>query len=159
MTRRYVALLRAISNVPMQPFREAMHALGFDDVESYGMSGNLLFTVRETDAASLERRIAARLGTPAMVRTRSQMASILAHDPFGSAILFLARAPTPAKRRELQRGPFAEPRPSLVGSAVYFVHPPRMEGRSAPVDLERLLDVVGTARSARVVAALLERMR
>jgi uncharacterized protein (DUF1697 family) len=41
----YLVLLRAISNVPMEPFRKAMaEELGFDHVESHGMSGNILFT-------------------------------------------------------------------------------------------------------------------
>ena len=41
--RCYLVLLRAITNVPMKPFRDAMQDMGFTDVESYGMSGNLLF--------------------------------------------------------------------------------------------------------------------
>ena len=55
--QRYVALLRAISNVAMQPFRQAMEELGFTDVASYGMSGNLLFNVDGSDIASIERSI------------------------------------------------------------------------------------------------------
>jgi Protein of unknown function (DUF1697) len=62
---RYVALLRAITNVPMKPFRRALEELGFTDVESYATSGNLLFNARASDPAALERRIAARVGTAA----------------------------------------------------------------------------------------------
>ena len=41
---RLVVLLRAISNVAMQQYRKRMEALGFSDVESVGMSGNLIFS-------------------------------------------------------------------------------------------------------------------
>jgi uncharacterized protein (DUF1697 family) len=40
---RYVAILRAITYVPMKPFRRALEELGFTDVESHATSGNLLF--------------------------------------------------------------------------------------------------------------------
>lgn len=63
---RYVALLRAITNVPMKPFRRALEELGFTDVESYATSGNLLFNARASDPAALERRIAARLPMEAL---------------------------------------------------------------------------------------------
>ena len=34
---RYVVLLRAVSNVSMEPFREGMRGLGFTDVDSFGI--------------------------------------------------------------------------------------------------------------------------
>jgi hypothetical protein len=64
---RFVALLRAISNVPMQPFRAQMEALRFASVETFGMSGNILFDTPRTDAASLERRLR-RTTVPVMSR-------------------------------------------------------------------------------------------
>jgi uncharacterized protein (DUF1697 family) len=60
MTRRYVALLRGISNVRMQTFREALTDLGFTDVESYGRSGNLLFNSHNSDTHQHEDDISAQ---------------------------------------------------------------------------------------------------
>jgi uncharacterized protein (DUF1697 family) len=153
-----VALLRAISNVGMQSFRDGMEELGFTDVESYGMSGNLLFNADRSDTASLERRIAARLGAAALVRTRPALARIVAQDPFGSSILFLARAPASARRQAFLRLDFEAPRPVLRGKTVYFVYPARLREKRTPLDFERTLDVQGTARSARVVGQLLARI-
>jgi uncharacterized protein (DUF1697 family) len=157
--KRYVALLRAISNVSMTPFREAMEDLGFTDVESYGMSGNLLFNSKGTDMASLERRITSQFGTPAMVRTDSQLARVIAQDPFDSSILFLTRAPTASRRRAFLELDFESPRPFLKGKTVYFVHPARLRGKRSSFDFEGELGVLGTARSARVVRQLLARMK
>jgi uncharacterized protein (DUF1697 family) len=158
MKKQFVALLRAISNVSMQSFREAMEELGFADVESYGMSGNLLFNARRSNVATLERRITARFDTPAVVQTVSQLARVIAQDPFDSSILFLTRLPTAKRRRAFLELDFESPRPVIHGKTVYFVHPARLKGKRASFDFERDLGVLGTARSARVVRQLLARM-
>jgi Protein of unknown function (DUF1697) len=49
---RYAALLRAISNVEMAPLRRRLESLGFTDVESYGTSGNFLFTTERSPRAA-----------------------------------------------------------------------------------------------------------
>jgi hypothetical protein len=156
--RQYVALLRAISNVRMDSFRRALEDLGFTHVESFGMSGNLLFDARSADAASMERRIARRVGTDTFIRTRAQMAAIVSRDPFRSVVMFLAHPPSPARRRELQRLEFTGPRPVLRGKSVSFVYPANVQGSRAPFDFEKTLGVRGTARSFRVVERILARM-
>lgn len=158
MKKRYVTLLRAISHMSMNSFREAMEEMGFTDVESYGMSGNLLFNATGSNLSTLEKRITERFGTPAMVRTDSQLARIIAQDPFDSAILFLTRAPTASRRRAFLELDFESPPPVIHGKTVYFLHPARLKGKRGSFDFERELGVLGTARSARVVRKLLARM-
>ncbi len=158
MQRRYVALLRAIANVGMQPFREKMERMGFTDVESYGMSGNLMFNSDSSDIAALERRIAARLGADAFVRTRRELSRIAAQDPLGSIIMLLSRAPTAARRRALARLDFKPPRPVLRGKTVYFANPATLRDKRSLFNFERALGVRGTFRTARVVSAILARM-
>lgn len=158
MQLQYVALLRAISNVGMQPFREGLEALGFSDVTSYGMSGNLMFNTDRSDRAWLERSISAHLGVVALVRTRLELVRIVAHDPFGSSILFLARAPTAARRQAFLQLDFEGPRPVLRGRTVYSEYPARLRGRRTRLDFERFLGIPGTERSSRVVGQILKRM-
>lgn len=158
MPQSYVALLRAISNVSMDSFRQGMEALRYTAVASYGMSGNLFFQAERSDPAEHERRITAHFGTLAVVRTRADLARIVAHDPFSSTILFLVQTPTAARRYAFQQLDFEPPRPILYGKTVYFVHPSRLREKRSPFDFERALDVQGTARSARVVVQLLARM-
>jgi len=158
MKKQYVALLRAISHVEMKPFREAMEKLGFTDVESYGMSGNIIFNAKRSSLESLEGRIANQFGTDAFVRTSRELARIVSEDPFGSTVIFLARTPTAAKKRAFLQLDFEPPRPVLRGKTIYFVPPARLQGKHTPFDFERALGVLGTARSSKVVRQILARM-
>jgi uncharacterized protein (DUF1697 family) len=156
---QYVALLRAISNVSMAPFREAMEReLGYTDVETYGMSGNILFTAPATPISTLEKRISERFRTDAFVRTSVEMAKIVANDPLGSTILFLAKPPSLTRREKFNELDFEGRRPVLRGATVYFRYPARLSDRKAPFDFEEFLDVRGTARSTRVVKAISEKL-
>jgi hypothetical protein len=132
--------------------------LGFTDVESYATSGNLLFNARSSDPAALERRIAARVGTAVFVRTPTEMARVVAQDPLGAMVMFLAHPPAAAKRHGFLDLDFQEPHPVLRGRTVFFSFPLLLRGRRTPFDIERALDVEGTFRTARVAAALLARM-
>lgn len=161
-TRHYAAFLRAIAHVPMQPFREAMEGLGFRDVASYGMSGNLVFNADEDDVALIEARIAHRQGAVTFVRTRRQLARVVAADPYashpGAAVLFLAKA-VPAKTRKAMAELNIEGAPpQIVGRTVFFTETTRLRGRSSLINLEHVLGIPGTARSSRVVAQVLARM-
>jgi uncharacterized protein (DUF1697 family) len=157
--RRYVALLRAITNVPMKPFRDAMQELGFTDVGSYATSGNLLFDAQTTDAGSLERTIARRLGTDAFVRTRAEMARVVAQDPSHGFVMFLEHAPSPIKKRAFLALDFGEQHPVLLrGKTLYFSYPLLLRGRRTPFDVEDALGVRGTFRTSRVAAILLDRL-
>jgi uncharacterized protein (DUF1697 family) len=158
----YVALLRAIAHVSMAPFRKAMEEMGFADVESLGMSGNLLFETDESDVAAMEAQIGKRFGTPAILRTEAEMKRAVRRNPFGrregASILFLAEPPAAARRRAFQAIDFEEPAPELVGKTVFFVHPARLRGKRSPFDFERAFDLKGTARSAGIVEQLAERL-
>jgi hypothetical protein len=158
---RYVALLRAIANVSMAPFRQAMEEMGFAGVESLGMSGNLLFDADDTDVGAIEARIGDRFRTPAIVRTRIELKRAAHRNPFGrrdgACFLFLAKAPAALRRRDFEAIDFEEPPPLLLGKTVYFVHPTRLMGRRSPFDFERALDLKGTARSAGMVEQIVER--
>ncbi len=158
MKQHYVALLRAITNVGMRSFRKKMERMGFTDVKSYGMSGNLIFNSKRADSASLESRIAARMRTATVVRTRRDLARTAAWEPFGSVIRFLTRAPTAARRRAFLRLEMAAPRPVLRGKNVFFKSPATLRGKRTPINFEWALGVQGTARSARVVCGILAQM-
>jgi uncharacterized protein (DUF1697 family) len=155
---RYVALLRGITNMRMKPFRDAMEELGYTDVESFATSGNLLFKARGGNPASLERRIAARFHAAAFVRTRTEMARVIAHDPLGAMVMFLARPPAAARKRAFLDLDFQGQQPVLRGRPLYFSFPLLLRGKRTPLDIERALDVQGTFRTARVAATLLARM-
>lgn len=158
---RSVALLRGIANVPMAPLREKLEGLGYTDVESFGASGNLLFTGKG-DASTHERRIAKATGRDAFVRSRTQLEKIRQADPYAgrerATIMFLDREPTPAAKHALAKLDLKPPRPILAKRELYYIDPILANGRKTPVDVERLLGVKATFRTSRVVAKLSDRL-
>ena len=162
---RYVALLRAISNVSMAPFREGMEELGYTEVASFGMSGNLIFTADGAGAGidAMEERISRKLGAVAIVRSAKDMARAAKVDRFPGArwstVIFLARAPTAAERKRFLALDFAEPRPVLKGRDAFYAFPVAIKGKKANVDIEKAIGVTGTQRTMRVVTRIAELMR
>lgn len=156
-------MLRAIANVPMEPLRSALEELGFDRVESYGMSGNLIFDAGDAGRPLLERIIASRLGTDAFVRTRVQLERALGADPHGedpnAILMFLASSPAPARRAALAEADFVDHVPLLRGTTIHFLNPTVLVGNKTLIDFERFLGVRGTFRSKRVVEGIVRRMR
>lgn len=160
---RYVALLRAISNVSMKPFREGMEALGYSDVASFGMSGNLIFTASGEGVAAMEKRIAGKLGAVTIIRSAREMAAAAEADLFPgvrwSSVTFLARAPTAAERKRFLALDFAEPKPVLRGKNLFYSFPVVLTGKRANVDIEKTIGIAGTGRTHRVVTRLAAMMR
>lgn len=162
MDSRYVALLRGISNVPMQPFRQVLVDIGLADVASFGGTGNLIFSAGDAERPSIEQRIEAAVGVDAFVRSRDELLAIVSGDPFAErsgAAVFFTHAPVGKNRiASILAGGFELEPPVFSGSHVYFVHPLQRPGHRSVVDLERELGVRGTMRASRVVARVLERM-
>lgn len=162
MTTRYAVFLRGISNVPMLPYREALERLDFNEVASFGTSGNLFFSAPEVAPQELAARIEEAVGTEAFVLERGQLAEVVAGDPFRGregAAVFLTSEPIGEADilQVLVEGFEGEP-PRFAGRAAYFVHPLRRPGRKAILDWERALGVRGTMRSSAVLARVLELM-
>ncbi|MGV8083618.1 MAG: DUF1697 domain-containing protein [Coriobacteriia bacterium] len=162
MSRDFAAFLRGISNVSMQPFRNALLEIGLTDVGSFGATGNMMFCSRDTDCVSLERRIADAVGVETFVRTRLEMSAIVSEDPYtglAGASLFLFRGPIDESRVvSFLSGAFEGDPPVVIGTEVHFVHPLRRPGGKGIIDLERELGVRGTMRASRVVARVFDLM-
>src|SRR5215470_15088132 len=91
----FVALLRAVNvggtgKLPMSDLKAMCEELGFGAVRTYIASGNVVFTSRKAEAAvkaALEKRLEAYAGKPlgVMVRSATEMAQVLADNPFPKA--------------------------------------------------------------------------
>ncbi len=92
MSRR-VAFLRGINlgaqrRVPMQDLRKALERAGYEEVRTLLQSGNVVLA-SAADPAALERDLAATLHATfafeiaVLVRTRDELAEVIARDPFG----------------------------------------------------------------------------
>jgi uncharacterized protein (DUF1697 family) len=91
---RYVALLRGINVggknlIKMTDLKVCFEKAGFEDVETYIQSGNVIFSSGDSGHAALTSRIEALLGrafnyqASIVLRTRKQMQDIVARAPDG----------------------------------------------------------------------------
>ncbi|HEY6041810.1 MAG TPA: DUF1697 domain-containing protein [Anaerolineae bacterium] len=94
---RYFAFLRAINvgghTVKMDRLRELFAGMGFDKVETFIASGNLIFDARAGTTRNLERKIEARLNealgynVATFIRTEAELGAIAVYKPFSPAQL------------------------------------------------------------------------
>ena len=92
---QYAAFLRAVNvagtgKLPMADLRAIGEACGFAKVRTFIASGNLLFASDQSEGdvkAALEEKLAAYAGkpVPVLVRTSSEIAAIIASNPFPDA--------------------------------------------------------------------------
>lgn len=89
---RYIAFLRAINvgghNVTMERLRGLFEELGYDNVETFIASGNVIFETSARSAAKLQKAIEAHLHAAlgyevaTMLRTDAEVAAIVKYRPF-----------------------------------------------------------------------------
>src|SRR5256885_2361114 len=88
---RHIVLLRGINvgshnRIAMPELREALEAAGFDDVQTYVQSGNVVLSSGKSAAEvarACERQITKSFGLEidVIVRTRAQLAKIVERNP------------------------------------------------------------------------------
>ena len=161
---RYVALLRAVNvggtgKLPMADLKKLCADAGFDDVETYIASGNVVLTsTAKADAvkAKLEKALHAFARKPigVIVRTAAELAGILKQNPFAKEkpnttyVIFLdARPPRDALDKATGR---ANEKTQLGKQEIYVAYSDGM-GRSK---LKIPAAKTGTARNLNTVAAL-----
>ena len=169
----YVAMLRGINvgghaKVAMADLRAAFAEMGFDDVQSYIQSGNVVF--RSTTAATslpsaIEHGLDAAFGhgIKVVIRTRPQLAAVVAGNPFTGGgrdlsklhVTFLASKPAPSRVGGLDTGAFLPDEFRVAGREVYL-HCPGGYGRTKINNayFERALGVVATTRTWNTVRTL-----
>jgi uncharacterized protein (DUF1697 family) len=173
---RYVVLLRAVNvggnnKVPMARLREIAAALGYTDVATYVQSGNLVLSASTRKSADVETAIGDALrrdldvDVAVIVRTRKELADVIAANPFGELaddpakllVNFLAAEPARDKVAALDREEFS-PERYVFGDRCIYQWLPGGVGRSklATAPWDRRLGVRGTGRNWRTITTLLE---
>ena len=174
MTRQ-VALLRGINlarsrRVAMADLRRILTDAGHTDVQTYVQSGNVVLSSDVSGAAlerRLERELADGLGLDikVLVRTRGQLAAVVARDPLGDVadnpsrymVTFLATKPSAKVVRELEALLLPAERLAASGREIYAWHPDGIAGSQvAKVLADRRLGIAATARNWNTVKKLLE---
>ncbi|HYW15160.1 MAG TPA: DUF1697 domain-containing protein [Allosphingosinicella sp.] len=174
MARR-IALLRAVNvggrKLPMAELRALCGELGWEDVETYIQSGNVLFTA-PGESGEIESRLEAaiedRFGmdVPVMVRTASQWAGYVSANPFPKAaeeepnrlqILVSKQAPKADAAERLMERALAGEAVAAAGGVLWF-HFPAGVGTSklTPAAIDKAAGSPSTSRNWRTVLKLQE---
>jgi uncharacterized protein (DUF1697 family) len=164
---RRIAFLRAINVgghvVKMDHLRKLFTSFGFESVETFIASGNVIFDVKSTSTAKLEDQIEAGLlaelgyEVVTMVRTPTELAEIVAHRPFSletSVVGFLAHAPSAAAAEEALAWEIGDEEIAIYGKELYWRHGGRMsESALGKIKIERTLGPL-TMRNLSTVAKI-----
>jgi uncharacterized protein (DUF1697 family) len=161
---RYAGFLRAVNvggttKLPMAELRELCREIGFEEVQTYIASGNVVFSYaggaskaeQELEAA-LSRRYGKSIAV--FVRDRDEMDRIVADNPFSDkeprlTMAFLLKSPPPKETLSSLTGRKGEL--VVLGNREIYVHYPDGSGRSK---LKIPAAMPGTSRNMNTLAAL-----
>jgi uncharacterized protein (DUF1697 family) len=172
---RLIALLRAVNvggrMLPMAGLRALCGELGWENVETYIQSGNVVFEAGGTPEAleaRLEQAISERFGleVPVIVRTASQWARLAKANPFKDAArdepnrlqLLLSKQPPRADAAEtlMERAQAGEA-VEAAGGALWFHFPDGIaRSKLTPALIDKACGSPSTGRNWRTVVKLRE---
>jgi uncharacterized protein (DUF1697 family) len=162
----YIALLRAVNvggtgKLPMADLKALCAELGFNRIETYIASGNVVFDCDMPAArvqARLEKRLLAYAGKTVgvFVRTASEMRTILKRNPFSDqepkhTYSFFLNEKPPSDALDEVRGRNGEE--LRLGQREIYVYYPTGMGQSK---LQIPMAKIGTSRNLNTVAKLVE---
>jgi uncharacterized protein (DUF1697 family) len=162
---RYVVLLRGVNvggnrKLQMRELRQMLAAAGYGEARTHLQSGNVILDSRAS-AARLVRDLEELLGVQVVVRTRDELASVVARDPFSEIatdgsryfVTFLSGDPKADGGLDSGGGELF-----VVSGREIYAWLPEGIGRSQRAKLltEQKLGVVPTTRNWNTVTKLLE---
>lgn len=170
-----IVLLRGINlgahnRVPMGELRECLSGLGYADVRTLLQSGNVVLradTAPGRLVSEIEGEVEARFGvkSPVVVRTREQLAAVVALDPLRKVVendklyqvSFLSDHPS-GEAIEKLKGADVEPERFVhVGREIYAWHPNGIHSSPlARLLSDKRLGVTATARNWSTTVKLLD---
>src|SRR5258708_8281745 len=158
----------------MEDLRKLVESLGLAEVSTYIQTGNVLFTSKEKDSERLEDllekgiqlRFKTRYPVKVFALTPAQLKKAGAHNPFDPErldqeqrchLMFLSRKPDALNIKALLAMQGKEYRFAIQDKVFYFAYDRKFEGpKRRNINFEKVLGVVGTARSWTVVKKLIE---
>lgn len=173
---RYVALLRGINVgghvlIKMADLRRLFESFGLTDVATYIQTGNVLFSTTDPDperlAQQLEKKLASSMGhkMTIFVLSPAELKKAAAHNPFDPEsldeeqrchLMFLSAEPDEPHRKALMALQGEEYHFYIQDKVLYYAYPRKSDGNRRTINFEKVLGVIGTARSWKVVNKLIE---
>jgi uncharacterized protein (DUF1697 family) len=173
--KRHILLLRGINvgkhrRIAMADLRDLLTRLGYEGARTHLQSGNVVLASSESPEKvrqKVERGIAAELGdgVEVFVRTRKQLADVIARNPLGELVdnpsryhvTFLSDKPDATAVREAKAADVGGERFAVVGREIYTWYPDGSQNSKLTKLLsEQRIGVRATARNWNTVVKLLE---
>lgn len=166
---RQIVLLRGINlgskrRVAMPKLREVLEDAGYEDVQTYVQSGNIVLSTSKSakqTARAVEKLIKQhfRLDVPVVVRTKGELAKVVKESPFEASnpklyqVTFFETAPDSKLIRKLDELATGDERLAHSGREIYALHP---AGVARSKMWNELAKAAGTSRNWTTVTKLLE---
>ncbi|MCU1304401.1 MAG: hypothetical protein JWQ87_4685 [Candidatus Sulfotelmatobacter sp.] len=171
----YISLLRGINvgahkRIKMEQLRASFAALGFEQVQTYIQSGNVIFKTTKVSPSVLSKRIEARIlsdfgfQVSVVSRTVDEMAKTVESNPFFQKrgfdqeklhVMFLSNAPAADAVKRLAELTVAPDQSHCFGQEIYLYLPNGVSGSDLMKrPLDRILSVVTTTRNWKTVNTL-----
>jgi len=168
----FISILRGINvsgkkKIKMAYLKKLYERLGFESVQTYIQSGNIVFKSKESDTKLLEQKIFDGIQkqygfeVPNIVLKPEEVENALKKNPFKDIekmyFTFLAEKPTKENIEKLYTYSFDEEYYELIDNIVYF-HCPNGAGRAKMSNnfFENKLKVMATSRNLNTTKKLLE---
>jgi uncharacterized protein (DUF1697 family) len=173
----YIAMLRGINvtghnPIKMEQLRELFNRLGFQRVETYVRSGNIVFQGKIENPTSLSKRIGETIlnslgfEVPVIVRTLKEMENVVANNPFLKEknvdssklhVTFLSQGPQNSSLKRLEALATSQDR-FYPASREIYLYCPGGYGRTKLSNnaIEKVLSVTATTRNWRTTNMLFD---
>lgn len=164
----YVAMLRGVNvtghnSIKMEQLRGLCDGLGFQKVETYVQSGNIIFQAKIENPAVLSKQIGGSIldsfgfEIPVIVRTSNEMKNVVANNPFLKEkdvdssklhVTFLREATQKGSLKTLEKLATSQDRFYLASREIYL-YCPGGYGRTKLSNnaIEKALSVIATTRN------------
>jgi len=172
----YIAMLRGINVsgqklIKMERLRASLEALGFDEVQTYIQSGNIVFKTAKQSADKLAKKIADIILTdfgfavPVLIRIADEMAAVVQGNPFLKKaasdesklhVTFLSDTAPSAAEKTLAVLTTKSERFQVCGREIYLCFPDGYGNtKLSNSAIEKILSLQATTRNWKTVNTLL----
>lgn len=171
----FIALLRAInvgghSVIKMTDLKKLFESLGYSDVTTYIQTGNVIFSSNKSNkeklTAQIEKKFKSTTGheSKIFILTNEKLKKAASHNPFEPEkrdkeqkchLMFLSGKPGLAHSKALMKLKGKEYQFHIHDDILYYAYPNKFAGSRRFIDFEKVLGVMGTSRSWKVVDKLI----
>ncbi len=174
--KKFIALLRGINvsgqkQIKMSELKTLFEKIGFQDVETYIQSGNVIFSAKESSAENLTKKISLAIkkfwdfDVQVIVLTPADLQNILSKNPFIKRetesdklyVVFLSAPPAKSDIKKLNPVDFS-PEEYKVNENCVYLFVPNGYGKAKLNNnfFEKKLKVIGTTRNWKTINKLFE---